>query len=87
LIVYEPEIFASGIRRSNPAWDFRSTEEKGIWGNKSNLLLIIQAPKDSCIKGRFLLGAEVAYNIGKWVKIPLAKKEDEAVNIEYSLSD
>jgi hypothetical protein len=86
LIVYEPEIFASGICRSNAAWDFRSTEEKGIWGNKRDLLLIIQAPKNSNIKGRFLLGAEVECNFGKLVRIPLAKKEDEAVEVEYALS-
>lgn len=86
LIVYEPQIIAYGIRRSSVSWDFKSTKEKGIWGNKKDLLLIVRAPKHSKIKGRFLLGAEVEVNIGKLIKIPLTKRQDQVVNAEYKLS-
>ena len=87
--VYEPEIFAYGIRRSNISWDFRSTNEKGIWGNKKDLLLVIRAPKNSKVKGRFLLGAEVEFNKGKLIRLPLARsqREEEAVKINYNLSE
>ena len=37
-VVYEPQIIAYGIRRPSVAWDFISTVEKGIWGNKELLL-------------------------------------------------
>ncbi|MBU7028480.1 MAG: hypothetical protein HXS48_16220 [Theionarchaea archaeon] len=87
LTVYVPQIFAFGINRPNVAWDFKSTEEKGIWGNKRDLLLIVRARKNSKIKGRFLLGAEVEFNVGKWISIPLSKRKDNVVNIEYGLSD
>lgn len=88
LVIYEPQIFAFGIRRSSVAWDFKSTKEKGIWGNKRNLLLIVRAPKNSKLKGRFLLGAEVEADmvIGKLIQIPLTKRKDEVVNVEYDLS-
>lgn len=88
LVIYEPQIFAYGIRRPNVAWDFKSTEEKGIWGNKRDLLLIVRAPKNSKVKGRFLLGAEVevSIGIGKWIRMPLTKRKDDVVNAEYDLS-
>jgi len=89
-IVYEPEIFAFGIRTSNVIWDFKSTEQKGIWGSKKDLLLIIKAPKNSKIKGKFNLGAEVEFNVGGLRRIlPFARREKEtnAVNIEYPLSE
>ena len=86
-VVYEPEIFSFGLRRSGVSWDFKRTKSKEILGDKSDLFLLIRVPKNSKIKGRFLLGAEVECNIGKWVKITLAKKEDKAVEVEYPLSD
>jgi hypothetical protein len=86
LVIYEPQIFAYGIRRPSVAWDFKSTQEKGIWGNKRYLLLIVRAPKNSKVRGRFLLGAEVEVNIGKLIKISLTKRKDEVVNAEYDLS-
>lgn len=86
LVVYEPQIFAYGINRPNLSWDFKSTKEKGVWGNKKDLLLIVRAPKDSMLKGRFLLGAEVEVNIGRLIKIPLIKREDKVVDAEYELS-
>lgn len=89
-IFYEPEISAFGIMRSNVAWDFKSTEQRGIWGNKKDLLLIIRAPKNSKIKGKFKLGAEVEFNTGRWTRIlSFARriKEDNAVDIEYPLSE
>ena len=82
-VVYEPQIFAYGVRRSSVSWDFKSTKEKGIWGNKY-LLLIVRAPKDSRVMGKFLLGAEVETYIGNWITIPLAKrKDDKIVEAEY----
>lgn len=86
-IIHEPQIFAYGIGRSKVAWHFRTTKEKGIWGNKGGLLLIVKAQKNSKIKGRFLLGAEVGFNIGKWIPIPLSKREDKVVDDEYDLSE
>ncbi len=85
-ILYEPQIIAYGIRRPSVAWDFKSVKERGIWGNK-NLLLIVRTPKNSKIKGRFLLGAEIEFNIGKWIRIALAKRKDDAVDVEYYLSN
>ena len=85
LIVYEPQIFAYGIKTSSVSWDFESTEEKGIWGNKRNLFLIVKAPKNSRIKGRFLLGADVEFDIMKGVPIHLSKRIDDLVNKEYDL--
>ena len=87
LTVYVPQILAFGINMPNVTWDFKSTEEKGIWGNKRDLLLVVRAPKHSKIKGRFLLGAEVEFNIGKWVQIPLSKRKDKVVDREYDLSN
>ena len=87
MILYEPQITAFGINTSKVMWDFKRTEEKGIWGNKKDLLLIVRAPKNSHVKGRFLLGAEVEYDIGRWIPIPIGRRrDDEAVNVEYYLS-
>lgn len=88
-VVYEPQIFAFGIRRSNVAWDFKSTKEKGIWGNKTDLIQVVHAPKNSKVKGRFLLGAEVEVVIGKQrpIRVPLSKRRDDRiVDAEYDLS-
>ena len=86
-IVYEPQIFAGGFHRSNVSWNFKRTAEKEIVGNKRNLLLIVRTPKYSKVKGRFLLGAEVEFNIGKWIPIPLHKRKDEAGDDPYDLSE
>jgi hypothetical protein len=87
-VFYEPQIFGYGIRRSNVGWNFRSTEEKGIWGNKKDLILIIRAPKNSKVKGKFLLGAEAEFKTKKLFRLPFARsqREEEAVRIEYDLS-
>jgi hypothetical protein len=87
LVIYEPQIFAHGIGRSKVSWDFRSTKEKGIWGNKCGLLLTIRTPKNSKVKGRFLLAGEVEFNIGKWIPIALSKRADSAVDHEYDFSE
>jgi len=81
--VYVPQIFAFGINTPNVVWDFKSTEERGIWGNKRDLLLVVRSPKNSNLKSKFLLGAEVEF---KLMNIPLSKREDEIVDVEYSLS-
>ncbi|HWQ96205.1 MAG TPA: hypothetical protein VN368_02415 [Candidatus Methylomirabilis sp.] len=86
-VVYEPQIFAYGIRRPSVSWNFKSTREKGIWGNKY-LLLIVRSPKNSKVRGKFLLGAEVESYIGKWVRILIAKRKDnKIVNVCYDLSE
>jgi hypothetical protein len=80
--VYIPQMFAFGINRSNVAWDFTSIEGKGIWGNKRDLLLVVRSPKDSVVCGRFLLGADVEFKV---MKVPVSKREDEIVDVEYDL--
>ena len=84
--VYEPQIYASGFRRSQMAWNFKATEQKGVWGDKRDLLLTVRAPKGSRLKGRFIIGAEVRFNIGKWIRVPLFKREDRVVDDLYDLS-
>ena len=81
--VYEPEIIAFGINMPTVAWDFKSTEEKGIWGNKRDLLLVVKSPKNSRIRGRFILGAEVEF---KLMRVPVSKRRDEIVDVAYDLS-
>lgn len=43
-MVYEPQIFAFGVNTSKAIWDFKSTKEKGVWGNKRDLLLMVKTP-------------------------------------------
>lgn len=86
LIIYEPQIFGFGVRMPSVSWNFKSTEQKEILGNKKNLLLIIRTPKNSKVTGRFLLGAEVEFKIGEWIPIPLIKRKDKIVDAEYDLS-
>lgn len=85
-IAHEPQIFAYGIARSKVSWDFISTKEKGIWGNKSGLVLIVKAPKNSKVKGRFSFNAEIECKIAKWIPIPLTVRKDKVVDAEYDLS-
>lgn len=85
-IIYEPQIFAFGLRGPSIAWEFKSTSEKGIWGNKRNLLLVVRTPKKSRIKGRFIFGAEVEVNVGKLIRIAYRKKKDKIIDAEYNLS-
>jgi hypothetical protein len=85
-IIYEPHIVAFGINRSTVAWNFENTKEKGIWGNKRGLLLVVKAPKNSKVKGRFLLGAEVEYELLKGVRLSFSKRKDKVVDKEYNLS-
>ncbi len=86
LIIYEPQIYSFGIHTSSVGWDFRDTKGKGLWGDKKDLLLIVRAPKGAIIKGKFSFDAEVSFNIGKWIPIPLSKKEDDLIDTEYTLS-
>lgn len=92
-ILYEPQITGFGLNTSKVAWDFRSTKKKGIVGDKP-LLMIIQAPKNTKVKGkntkvkgRFLLGAEVSSSLSKWLPIPVSVRRDAAVHTSYDLSD
>ena len=86
-IVYEPQIIAFGVKTSKAIWDFKSTQEKGIWGNKKNLLLIVRTPKESKVKGRFLLGAEVGCKLTDWIPIPISKRKEKAVDAKHDLSE
>lgn len=85
-IVYEPQIFAFGVNTAQVVWDFKSTKERGVWGNKRDLLLIVKTRKGSMVKGRFILSAEVGCKIAKWIPIPISKKKEKAVEVEYDLS-
>jgi hypothetical protein len=84
-IIYEPEITSFGINRPGIGWNFAKTKEKGVWGDKI-VLLVIRAPKNSKVKGRFLLGGEVSSHISKWMLIPITKTKDTVVDAEYDLS-
>ena len=85
-IIYEPQIIAFGAKTSKAIWDFKSTEERGVWGNKKNLLLIVRTPKESKVKGRFLLGAEVGCKLADWIPIPISKRKEKAVDAKHDLS-
>lgn len=85
-IVYEPQITAYDINTSKPKWDFESTEEKEMRGNKKDLVLIVKAPKNSKVKGRFLFNAEIKCKIAKWFPISLTMRKDTVVGAEYDLS-
>lgn len=80
---YEPEITAFGIRTSNVAWDFKATSRKYINGNIRKLMIIVQTQKNSNIKGRFLIGAEIKTNN---IFVPL-KRIDDLINTEYTFSE
>jgi hypothetical protein len=84
-VIYEPQIFGFGIGKPTIAWNFSKTKGKGILGDKL-LLVVIKAPKDSKVKGRFLLGAEVSSHLSNWIPIPVSKRKDDAVEAEYDLS-
>ena len=73
-IIYEPQITSFGINKSTLAWNFSRTKEKGIQGDKL-VLVVIKAPKDSKVKGRFLLGGEVSSHLSNWMPIPVSKRE------------
>ena len=48
-----------------------------------SLFLVVRAPKNSKIKGRFLLGAEIEFNVGKWLRIALSRRKDKTVDTTY----
>jgi hypothetical protein len=83
--LYEPQIFSFGFRRTNVSWDFRSTMEKGIWGDKRNLLLIVMVPQNSQLKGRFKVSAQVEIQRTP-LRLSFSKREDSIVNKMYNLS-
>lgn len=88
-IVYQPQIFSFGIHTPDICWDFKEYEQNGVWGNQKDLLLKIQTISGSRLKAKFILGAEVEFNAGKLIRLPItrSKKEENAVEIEYFLSD
>lgn len=82
-LFYEPQVIAFGIGRPTVVWQFQSTMGRGVWGNKRDLILIVKTPKNSKVKGRFFIGAEVEAN---GIRIPFAKRKDDIVDVEYDLT-
>ena len=60
-IIYQPELISFGIGSSEVAWQFSATNEKGIWGNKSGLTLLVRTLKHSSIHGQFELSVRLNY--------------------------
>jgi hypothetical protein len=85
-IFYEPQITSFGLNTSKVAWDFRSSKERAVLGDKK-LQLVIQTPKGTKVKGKFLLGAEVSSSFSKWLPVPVSKRKDNAVETPYELSE
>jgi hypothetical protein len=85
-IFYEPQITSFGLNTSKVAWDFKSTKERAVLGDKK-LQLVIQTPKGIKVKGKFLLGAEVSSSVSKWLPVPVSKRKDNAVEAQYDLSE
>jgi hypothetical protein len=85
-ILYEPEIISFGLNTSKVAWDFKSTKERAVSGDKK-LQLVIQTPKGTKVKGKFLLGAEVSSSVSRWLPVPVSKRKDNAVEVHYDLSE
>lgn len=85
-ILYEPQITSFGLTTSKVAWDFKSTKERAVLGDKK-LQLVIQTPKGTKVKGKFLLGAEVSSSVSKWFPVPVSRRKDNAVEAQYDLSE
>ncbi len=83
---YQPQITTVGLTTPKVAWNFKSTRERTVEGDKK-LQLIIQTPKGTKIKGKFLLGAEVSSSVSKWLPVPVSKRKDNAVEAQYDLSE
>lgn len=77
LIIYQPQITAYGIQRSNLSWDFLFDHQEKKGARKSDLLLIIKTQKNIKPKAEFLLAAEVEFQAEKTIQIPLAKKNED----------
>lgn len=85
-VVYRPQIFAFGLGTPNPAWDFQSTKERGIWGNMRDLLLVIRTRKGTKVKAKFIIAAEVELCLLGWLRVPVVtRRDDEAANAHYAL--
>jgi hypothetical protein len=85
-VVYQPQIIGYGLNTSSVAWDFKSTQEKAVLGDKE-VHLIIQTPRGTKVKGRFVLGAEVSSSASKWHRVPASIKKDDAAIAQYDLSE
>ncbi|HKI09434.1 MAG TPA: hypothetical protein VKA09_13655 [Nitrososphaeraceae archaeon] len=83
-VIYEPQITSFGLNRSEVVWQFKKTKEKGIWGDKS-LLVVVRSPKGSEVKGRFLIGAQISSHLSKWVPLPVRNKDERIVDAVYTL--
>jgi hypothetical protein len=84
--IYQPKITAYGLNTSKVAWDFKSTQEKDVLGDKE-VQLVVQTPKGTKVRGKFLLGAEVSSFASKWHRVPAPIRNDEAVLAQYDLSE
>ena len=84
-LIYEPKIYSSGLRTSKVVWNFKSSQEEGIFGDMSNLIIIVKATKGSLLMGRFSLGGEVEFASRKGLirTIVETAKEPKAIDLEY----
>jgi hypothetical protein len=85
-VFYEPQITSFGLNTSKAVWDFKSTKERSVLGDKK-LQLVIQTPKGTKVRGKFLLGAEVSSSVSRWLPVPVSKRKDNAVEAQYDLSE
>jgi hypothetical protein len=85
-VIYQPQITGYGLDTTKVAWDFKSTQEKAVMGNKK-VQLVIQTPKDTKVKGKFILGAEVSSSTSRWRRVPVSIRKDDAVIAQYNLSE
>lgn len=84
-INYNDAIVASGIGTSKATWKFQNLA-KGILGIKK-LYLILQAPKNSKVKGRISITTEVSSYILNKIKLPDTRYTDLITNAELILYD
>jgi hypothetical protein len=82
---YVPQIFAFGFRTPRVVWDFKSTMQKGLWGDKRNLLLIVTTLRDSKLQGQFKVSAQVDIEKASF-RLFLPKLADDLINRTYKLS-
>lgn len=85
-IIYQPQIIGSGVNTSKVVWDFVSTKEKAVIGDKE-MLLVIQTPKGTKLKGRFLLKAQLSSLSAPKLKLLASPRKEGQTKAEYDLSE
>ena len=78
-------MWTTAKERSCPAYlaTAEEGEQRQHTSSRPALIFMISSPRNSKIKGRFQLGAEVDF---KLMRVPISKREDEIVDVEYDLS-